>query len=122
MADIDAAIGSRLRALRQARSMTMGEVASRLGVQHQQVHKYEMGANRVGVARLFELALLFDVPIGTFFETVQRTSVEEDAPADSRGPALVRAFSELPEPQKRAILSLVRSLSDAADRSRSDEA
>ena len=68
MTDIDKAIGRQLRALRLARSMSLSQVGGHLGVSCQQVQKYEAGLNRLGAARLYELAVLFDVPADTFFE------------------------------------------------------
>ena len=94
MADIDVAIGGRLRALRQARSMTLGQVGDRLGVRAQQVHKYEAGLNRVSAPRLFELAQLFGVPVGSFFEDVRRAPDRRSLPADGRGLALARHGAE----------------------------
>lgn len=123
MADIDTAIGCQLRALRQARSMTLSQVAKRIGVTAQQIQKYEMGLNRVDAARLFDLSVLFAVPISAFFETLRREGGEEDGLPDSRSHVLAYEFGRLPEPQKRAVLSLVRSLSDGPKRKgRADEA
>lgn len=112
MADIDTAIGRQLRALRQARSMTLSQVAERIGVTPQQIQKYEVGLNRVDAARLFDLSVLFAVPISAFFETLHREGPEEDDLLDSRSHVLAYEFGRLPERQKRAVLSLVRSLSN----------
>ena len=71
MGAIDLAIGSRLRTLRQARALTLGQVAAQVGVRAQQVQKYETGQNRIAAARLPDFARLFGVPPGAFFETVE---------------------------------------------------
>jgi transcriptional regulator with XRE-family HTH domain len=113
MGGIDAAIGSRLRALRQSRSMTLDQVAERIGVRAQQIQKYETGQNRIAAARLFEFARLFDVPLTAFYDSLDREA--PPAARDSRGLQLAHEFDKLSEAQKRAVLSLVRSLSDARD-------
>jgi transcriptional regulator with XRE-family HTH domain len=94
--------------------MTLDQVAEQVGVRAQQVQKYETGQNRIAAARLFEFARLFDVPLTAFFETLDHGKLSdpvEAAPLDSRGLMLAHEFGKLPEAQKRAVLSLVRSLS-----------
>lgn len=65
---IDRHLGARLRHLRLARDMAQADLGKRLGVSFMQVQKYERGANRVSAARLFEIARIFDVPVGSFFD------------------------------------------------------
>jgi transcriptional regulator with XRE-family HTH domain len=65
---IDAHIGARLRRLRLAREMAQAELWRQLGVSFMQVQKYESGTNRVSATRLFQIAKLFYVSIGSFFE------------------------------------------------------
>lgn len=120
MSGIDAEIGRRLRALRQTRGMTMEQVAVRVGVRYQQIQKYEAGANRVSAGRLLAFARLFDVPIGAFFEKVETAAdrpTREAAALDSRGFRLAHEFDKLSEPQKRAVLSLVQSMSTGRETS-----
>ncbi len=127
MGDIDVEIGRRLRALRWVQGMSMEQLAARIGVTHQQIQRYEAGSDRLPASRLFEFARLFDVPVGRFFETVRLPQDEQGrspAAPDGRGLRLAREFEKLPEAQKRAVLSLVQSLSfmqsawDAPDSSR----
>jgi transcriptional regulator with XRE-family HTH domain len=47
--------------------MSQHDLAKRLGVSFQQVQKYEKGANRVGAGRLPQIAEIFGVRIGAFF-------------------------------------------------------
>ena len=114
MGGIDAEIGRRLRAVRRMRGLSMEQVAARIGVAYQQIQKYEAGSNRISASRLFELARLLDVPVGAFFENVRLVTEgrgQEPHVLDSRGFRLAYEFDKLPEPQKRAVLSLVQSLS-----------
>ena len=120
MGGIDAEIGRRIRTLRQTRGLTMEQVADQLGVSHQQIQKYETGYNRVSAARLFELAQVFDVPISAFFEGLQLAAdqaAQDATSVDSRSYKLAYEFDKLSEPQKRAVLSLVQSMSDKSDTS-----
>ena len=48
--------------------MTQTDLANTLGMSFQQVQKYENGVNRISASRLFELSLLFDLPVEYFFE------------------------------------------------------
>lgn len=54
--------------MRLAHGMAKAEMGCRLGVSVMQVRKYESGTDRVGAARLFEIAKLFGVEIGSFFD------------------------------------------------------
>ena len=114
MSGIDTEIGRRLRALRGARNLSTEALAARIGVTQQQLQNYEAGSDRLSASRLFELAQLLDVPVGAFFETVKLPENErrrDPAGPDDRGLRLAREFEKLPEAQKRAVLSLVQSLS-----------
>ncbi len=48
--------------------MSQKGLAEKLSVTFQQVQKYERGANRISVSRLFEVAAALDTPIAYFFE------------------------------------------------------
>ena len=114
MSVIDVEIGRRLRALRGMNDMSTETLAARIGVTRRQMHRYEAGSDRLSASRLFGLAQILDVPIGAFFETVRPAADEpgrELGFADGRGFKLAQDFDKLPEAQKRAILSLVQSLS-----------
>ena len=93
----------------------MEQIAARVGTTCQQIESYEAGSARIPANRLFELARLFDVPISTFFENVELAADEQgrEAPVvDGRSYRLAYELSRLTEPQKRAVLSLARSMAD----------
>ncbi len=51
-AQMDCAIGSRIRSIRLLRGMSQMALAERLGITFQQVQKYEKGTNRVAASTL----------------------------------------------------------------------
>ena len=66
---VDAHIGARIEMRRTALGLTRDAVAQALDVTVRQVAAFETGAARVSSSALFELADLFDVRMGYFFET-----------------------------------------------------
>ena len=63
-ADVDAAIGARIRMSRKARRISQQELARHVGVSFQQIQKYENGVNRVAASTLIEIAGALGVSIG----------------------------------------------------------
>ena len=54
--------------LRFDHDYTLAELGEALGISHQQLQKYETGVNRLSAGMLFNVASLFQVPIGELFE------------------------------------------------------
>lgn len=65
---IDVHVGKRLRHLRHFRGKTQQEIAEALGITFQQIQKYERGMSRISCRRLYRLAQVLTVPVGSFFE------------------------------------------------------
>lgn len=59
--DIDILVGKRLKQRRRYLNMSQKYLANMLGITFQQVQKYEKGANRLGVARLFQICKALEV-------------------------------------------------------------
>jgi transcriptional regulator with XRE-family HTH domain len=72
---IDARIGEKIRYRRWALDMSQKALSDRLGVSFQQIQKYEMGTNRISAARLWQAAIVLDVPIEFFFRDLLPSSV-----------------------------------------------
>ena len=64
----DVEFGARIRLRRVEMKISQSELADKLGVSFQQVQKYEKGVNRVGAARLQQVATALDVPVTFFFD------------------------------------------------------
>lgn len=61
-------IGKRLRERRHKLGLTLSEVAHKLGLSHQQVQKYEQAHSRISFSTLYEISIIYGIPINYFFE------------------------------------------------------
>lgn len=64
----DVHVGQRLRERRTLMGMTQTAVGNKLGLTFQQIQKYELGTNRIGASRLWQLCGMLDVDPNYFFE------------------------------------------------------
>ena len=71
---LDFHVGNRIKGRRLEVRMTQTELANHLGVTFQQIQKYEGAANRVGAARLYEIATVLGTDIAYFFENWQQVA------------------------------------------------
>lgn len=113
-AEVDRAVGGRMRERRILVGMSQEELGGHLGISFQQVQKYEKGTNRVSAGRLWQLSKVLQVPLNYFFgipegndapqplgHTLSRESLE-----------LVRDFLAIGDQRMRNHLrSLVHSIS-----------
>ena len=68
---LDRHIGTMLRALRNDRSLRADQVAALLGITEKDYRDLELGRQAISSCRLFELCLVFDVPVTVFFENYE---------------------------------------------------
>ena len=86
------------------------ELGDKLGVSFQQVQKYEKGVNRVGAARLQQIATALDVPVTFFYDGDGKArEVESLLFLDSAfSLRLLRAYSKIKDhPLQRQLVSLM---------------
>ncbi|MFL5296247.1 MAG: helix-turn-helix domain-containing protein [Phenylobacterium sp.] len=119
-AQLELAIGARMRTRRRQLGLSQTDLAERLGVSFQQVQKYERGANRVAASTLLAAAQALGVTIGWLVgEDVVDASEDEDLfRALSRPGAmeLLEAFNLIPDARARqALVSLAREMGHNAD-------
>lgn len=69
---IDVHVGNRIRLRRTLLGLSQEKLASLLGLTFQQVQKYERGMNRVGASRLWDIGKVLEVPIGFFYEDMNK--------------------------------------------------
>lgn len=121
---VDTYVGARIRRRRWMLGVTQQQVASRIGVQFQQLQKYETGTNRVSASRLWEISKALEVPTSYFFEGIGDESSGTGDPLaglhndhkDKETMALVNAYYAMPETHRRKLLELARALGEPAAR------
>jgi transcriptional regulator with XRE-family HTH domain len=112
--DIDALVGRRIRARREALGLSQGALGRSLGVTFSQIQKYEKGSNRIGAGRLFQIAALLGVPVQYFFEGLDDPAGPSHAaeePIAAEVERLKDAFCRIDDAHARqALLSLASSM------------
>ena len=109
----DKYVGSRLRMRRLMLDMSQTNIADALGLTFQQVQKYEKGVNRVGAARLQQIASALDVPVTFFYDgDTKAREVESLLFLDSAfSLRLLRAYSKIKDQTvQRQLVSLMESI------------
>lgn len=112
-------MGRRIRLRRVEIGMSQSELGDKLDVSFQQVQKYEKGVNRVGAARIEQIAKALDVPVTFFFgngsggvNTKAKTEVESLLFMDSSfSLRLLRAYTAISDQSvQRHFVSLMESV------------
>ena len=111
--DGDRSIGSRIAVYRTAQRLSQTALAQAIGVTFQQVQKYEKGRNRVGAARLQEIADFLGVPVSTFFDDPTETADGKESIhnllQDPDVMELIRTFATISDQAtRRNVLSIVK--------------
>ena len=119
---IDRHVGSRVRAQRIARDMTLENLAEALGVRVGDIQNYEAGVERIGAYRLNRIAGILGVPITFFFEASDGSGLDlDDLPrrpasplsSDSQTADLAASFERIRPPQaRRALLDFEHAVQD----------
>jgi transcriptional regulator with XRE-family HTH domain len=120
---VDRHIGGRVRRRRIALGLSQEGLADALGLTFQQVQKYEKGVNRIGAARLLQIAGILDVGIEFFFDGLdepggRQVSPEKRSMAEflsvTESDRLVRSFLRLKDDEaRRKVADLVEWLASS---------
>lgn len=106
-------MGDNLRQARIRRGQTLSEVSEEMGISHQQLHKYETGANRLSAGMIDRAATVLGVSIASLFvrpEGLRRKAGADkavrrlDALREEAGWLLARTGSEAELKQMVAVL------------------
>jgi transcriptional regulator with XRE-family HTH domain len=114
--NVDRIVGRNIRVYRLAKGLSQTDLAVKLGLTFQQIQKYEKGINRVGSGRLFQIGIILDEPITSFFAgseaaAAPRNSSPFDLLANPQSLRLVQAFAQIQNPQSRkALLALAETM------------
>jgi transcriptional regulator with XRE-family HTH domain len=109
----DIELGKRIRLRHVEQKISQAELGDKLGVSFQQVQKYEKGVNRVGAARLQQIATALDVPVTFFYDGDGKArEVESLLFLDSAfSLRLLRAYSKIKDQTvQRQLVSLMESI------------
>lgn len=75
---VDAHVGRKIHELRIAFGLTRLQVASQVGITHQQFAKYESGSNRISIGRLILIACIFGKHPSYFYEGITKYVLTEE--------------------------------------------
>ena len=114
---LDQMVGARIRVLRIERGMKQAVLAERIGINSQQLQKYERGISRVGAGRLSRIASALDVSVGELFESSEAESSGLSSPmrmlTEPGALRLLKAYARTTNPRVRLCLAkLVESMAD----------
>lgn len=101
---VDEAIGRQIRKRRRILGISQLELANAVGIASQQIQKYEIGANRLSVSRLVEIAAALEAPVGWFFQSLEADGAAVD-PVPARAKRLV-SVSAASAVRSRTVVSL----------------
>lgn len=111
--DLDRQVAARLRERRVALGLTQQQMAERLGVTYQQLHKYEAGQNRISAGRLLAIAQALGVEVGYFFDGQGHGGVRKPAGPQRLLLELARNFALIPcRAHQEALCRLARSMAE----------
>ncbi len=68
---VDTAIGIKINELRISMGLSRQQLATRIGVTHQQLQKYEKGTNRISAGRIAAIAKAMNKPVSYFFDELE---------------------------------------------------
>ena len=112
VSDADRGIGQLVRQARRRVGMTLDDLAKKLGLSYQQVHKYENGTNRISAGTLAAIANILSVPVEHLFpeEALLGSSEERNEVERMRG-EVSRIVRTIDDPKKlEAIVTILKTV------------
>jgi transcriptional regulator with XRE-family HTH domain len=111
---IDKHVGNQIKKQRLAMGLSRQELGEAIHATHQQIQKYEIGANRVSAGRLAVIAKFLKKPIGYFYEDLGDDELNQEVDLTTHQRMcleVARNFMKIKDPDhKEAINSLIRKL------------
>ena len=110
---IDCQVGKNIRFRRHAKKMTQQQLAEQIGVQFQQLQKYDTGENRVSASKLYLIAKALETNVPALFANLDhdpdclavQTAVEAE---------MLEQFRLLGERRREIFLNMMTNLNDFA--------
>ncbi len=111
---VDTLIGMKIHELRISMGLSRQQLASKIGVTHQQLQKYEKGTNRISAGRIAAIAKAMNKSVAFFFENLNETENDKLPTGHQRMCIEVsRNFLRVKNPMhQNAINLLVRTLAE----------
>lgn len=111
MQSIDKRIGQSIRWFRIQQGLTQKQLAARLRISYQQLHKYETGLNSVSAGMLSDIAITLDISIRQLFAEIEEQGfwTEESIRQDEL--KLAHYYSKINDPHCRsALMTLIKTI------------
>lgn len=119
---VDIHVGRKIRQRRWMLGMSQQELADLVGVNFQQIQKYEKATNRISASRMWDVASALDVPVEFFFAGMEEAAAPEETTGEigaediffekKEAMKLVRAYYQIPAEQRLRLLDLAQVLGD----------
>ncbi len=104
--EIDRQVGRNVREMRRLQQMTQKDLADKIGVEFQQLQKYETGLNRFSASRLWMTGEALGAPVQDFF--IGLCKKDKQAPLITPAEASMLAdFRKLPPQTQEAIRGVI---------------
>lgn len=102
--EIDCYVGQVIARIRKEQRLSRKILSNLLHISPTQLHKYELGINRISPGKLYILAEFLKVPVWEFFPLQLQFP-----PSERQSEELHRAFQRLPDPYtKTRVVELVQ--------------
>lgn len=110
---VDKMIGIKIHELRVTNGLSRKQLATEIGVTHQQLQKYENAVNRISAGRLASIASVLNKPIAFFFEDIEEKDKVFENEHQRMCIEVARNFLRIENPNyKSAVNSMIRALAD----------
>lgn len=120
---VDVLVGQRIRTRRRELRLSLEGLGASIGITHQQMQKYETGANRITIGTLYEIAIALRLPVGSLWDGLpaadevaalgvsERRNVGEFL-ASPKAEEMAAAYARLPRAVQERLADLVAVLAD----------
>lgn len=115
--NIEQHLGMLVRTYRKQAGFTQSELARKLGLSHQQIQKYETGANRISVSRLYEISHILSFDPIHLLQLLEESGAKRNSTPKQNMSSVqeLAALAKHLTPKDRALMiQLIHRLSPAA--------
>lgn len=111
--NLDAAIGSRLKAIRTSQGISQEVLGENIGVSFQQIQKYENGSNRLSLSRALKVSNFLNVEINELVPELDENSAINRVFHDKETLQLVDLWLKIKDPEvKKSVMRILSSVEE----------